>query len=91
MSVATRLATAWRIASGRPALSADIQEVLVGAIARLPADQRAVIELRDLKGRGADDVCTTLDLSDARQRVLLHRGRITLRAALAAALEPRAV
>jgi RNA polymerase sigma-70 factor, ECF subfamily len=48
----------------------------------LSADQRAVITLRDLVGVPADEVCELLDLSEGNQRVLLHRARARVRAAL---------
>jgi len=44
--------------------------------------QRHVIVLRDIEGWGADDVCQLLELSEANQRVLLHRARSKVRQAL---------
>ena len=38
--------------------------------------------LRDVEGWDSEDVCNALDLSETNQRVLLHRGRCRLRAAL---------
>jgi RNA polymerase sigma-70 factor, ECF subfamily len=52
------------------------------AIAQLPAAQQAVIRMRDLQGCSAEEVCTALDVSPANQRVLLHRARSRVRAAL---------
>jgi RNA polymerase sigma-70 factor (ECF subfamily) len=52
------------------------------AIEALPAAQRAVITLRDVEGLSSEEVCTALDLSDGNQRVLLHRARAKVRAAL---------
>jgi RNA polymerase sigma-70 factor, ECF subfamily len=49
------------------------------AIDRLPARQRSVIVLRDVGGFTAEEVCATLDVSDANQRVLLHRARAKVR------------
>ena len=51
-------------------------------IGALPAGQRAVLILRDIEGWPADDVCTTLALSETNQRVLLHRARSRVRRAL---------
>ena len=52
------------------------------AIANLPPDQRAVIRLRDMDGVGAPEVCDILGISETNQRVLLHRARRRIRAAL---------
>ena len=45
----------------------------------LPARQREVVLLRDVEGMSSEEVCGVLALSDANQRVLLHRGRSRLR------------
>jgi RNA polymerase sigma-70 factor (ECF subfamily) len=55
---------------------------LKAAIEELPSTQRQVIVLRDIEGWGADDVCQLLELSEANQRVLLHRARSKVRQAL---------
>jgi RNA polymerase sigma-70 factor, ECF subfamily len=52
------------------------------AIMDLPARQREVVTLRDLEGLGSGEVCGVLEISEANQRVLLHRGRSKLRAVL---------
>ncbi len=52
----------------------------------LPAPQRAVMTLRDVEGWSGDEVCEALGLTDANQRVLLHRARSKVRAALDAEL-----
>jgi RNA polymerase sigma-70 factor (ECF subfamily) len=56
------------------------------AIAALPAAQRRVIELRDVEGWSAAEVCDMLELSEGNQRVLLHRARTKVRRALGAHL-----
>jgi RNA polymerase sigma-70 factor (ECF subfamily) len=56
--------------------------VVADAIERLPERQRVVVSLRDVEGWSAEEVCALLDLSEGNQRVLLHRGRARVRAAL---------
>jgi RNA polymerase sigma-70 factor (ECF subfamily) len=57
------------------------------AIADLPDAQRTVIALRDIDGWSAADVCDALEITDANQRVLLHRARSKVRMACEAQLE----
>jgi RNA polymerase sigma-70 factor, ECF subfamily len=57
-------------------------DVVRRAVAALPSGQQTVITLRDLEGWRADEVCNALDLSETNQRVLLHRARAKVRAAL---------
>lgn len=52
------------------------------AIDALPPRQRAVVLLRDVEHLDPDEVCAMLQLSEANQRVLLHRARAAVRAAL---------
>src|SRR4051812_21114480 len=52
------------------------------AVETLPPRQQQVLVLRDVEGWDPDEVCAALDLSDANQRVLLHRARSKVRAAL---------
>jgi RNA polymerase sigma-70 factor (ECF subfamily) len=59
----------------------------VAAIAsQLSESQRQVFVLRDIQGWSAAEVCSLLDLSEVNQRVLLHRARSRVRAALEAEL-----
>jgi RNA polymerase sigma-70 factor, ECF subfamily len=51
-------------------------------VAALPPAQREVVTLRDVEGWTSNEVCQLLELSDANQRVLLHRGRSKVRNAL---------
>ncbi|HEX9372721.1 MAG TPA: sigma-70 family RNA polymerase sigma factor [Roseiflexaceae bacterium] len=63
-------------------LSQETQSVLRQAIDALPPSQREVITLRDLEGWASDEVCGALSVSEANQRVLLHRARSKVRRAL---------
>ena len=46
-----------------------------------------MITLRDIEGWSSEDVCELLDLSEGNQRVLLHRARSKVRAALESHVE----
>jgi RNA polymerase sigma-70 factor, ECF subfamily len=63
-------------------LATETMAVIRRAIERLPPSQRAVLELRDIEGLTADEVCNALDLTETNGRVLLHRARAKVRAAL---------
>jgi RNA polymerase sigma-70 factor, ECF subfamily len=52
------------------------------AIETLPAMQQRVITLRDVEGWSPDEICTVLGLTVENQRVLLHRARSKVRAAI---------
>jgi RNA polymerase sigma-70 factor, ECF subfamily len=63
-------------------LSGETRGVILTSIERLPPNQRAVIALRDIEGWSSEDVCDALEVSEANQRVLLHRARTKVRAAV---------
>lgn len=58
------------------------------ALGELPDRQRQVVILRDIDELDSQEVCEVLEISQANQRVLLHRGRSRLRQALEEELEP---
>lgn len=64
-------------------LAAELRVQLEDAVRGLPPRQREVITLRDMEGWPADEVCELLGLSEANQRVLLHRARVRVRDAVA--------
>jgi RNA polymerase sigma-70 factor, ECF subfamily len=69
-------------------LDADAtRTVLLAAIAELPPRQREVITLRDIQGYSAAEARNALGVSETNQRVLLHRARSKVRAALEAHLD----
>jgi RNA polymerase sigma-70 factor, ECF subfamily len=86
------LPTPWPALTPSPeqrTLDAELQIRLEDALAGLPERQRAVITLRDVQGRPADEVCAILDISPANQRVLLHRARAHVRSRLEGYLDAR--
>jgi len=64
------------------ALGAETRAAIEAAIAELPESQRAVMTLRDLEGLEAEEICNLLSITLTNQRVLLHRARARVRAAL---------
>jgi RNA polymerase sigma-70 factor (ECF subfamily) len=66
--------------------TAEALTAIRAAVDALPDAQRAVVMLRDMVGCTAEETREALGLSDANLRVLLHRGRSRVRAALEAAL-----
>jgi RNA polymerase sigma-70 factor, ECF subfamily len=63
-------------------LAAETRARIAAAIEELPANQRAVIMLRDVQGWDSAEVCNALDITEVNQRVLLHRARAKVRTAL---------
>lgn len=63
-------------------LSQEALAVIEREIDRLPPAQRAVITMRDVQGFTSEEVCNALDVTETNQRVLLHRARARVRAAL---------
>ncbi|HKT40049.1 MAG TPA: RNA polymerase sigma factor [Ktedonobacterales bacterium] len=67
-------------------LSRETRAHIDAALTTLPMAQREVITLRDIDGWSAGEVCDYLGISEANQRVLLHRARSRVRQALASYL-----
>src|SRR5262245_7407042 len=68
-----------------PEGAAESRETIAAAhaaIDELPEMQRTVILLRDVEGWDGPQVSNALDISETNQRVLLHRARSKVRAAL---------
>ena len=57
---------------------------IVDCVARLPAEQRSVLVLRDIQGLSGGATAQALGLSRAAMKSRLHRGRETVRSALRA-------
>ncbi len=63
-------------------LSSETLGLVRQAIAQLPPSQQAVMRLRDMDGWTSSEVCELLEVTEANQRVLLHRARARVRQAL---------
>ena len=63
-------------------LSGETRAVIVTAIGELPKAERTVLSLRDIEGWSSDEVCEALSISPGNQRILLHRARTRVRAAI---------
>lgn len=66
---------------------AQAEQVIRDTVAALPDAQRAVITLRDMVGCTPAETCDALGITDNHHRVLLHRARSKVRAALEAAFD----
>jgi len=73
---------AWEPSAESLVVDGELRERIEAAIATLPDRQRIVIMLRDVQGFRSEEVCELLSLTPEHQRVLLHRGRAKVRAAL---------
>jgi RNA polymerase sigma-70 factor (ECF subfamily) len=72
----------WSTQPDNALLSGETRKLISDTIAGLPDGQRIVISLRDVEGWDSAEVCSVLELSETNQRVLLHRARSKVRAAL---------
>ncbi|HST06922.1 MAG TPA: RNA polymerase sigma factor [Gemmatimonadaceae bacterium] len=73
---------AWGESSDAGLLARETMELVRRAIGRLSPAQQQVITLRDIEGCTPENVCNILMISETNQRVLLHRARSRVRAAL---------
>src|SRR6478736_13010 len=72
----------WDADAARIALDEEAMARIQAEIDRLPEVQRAVITLRDVQGLSSEEGCELLDITPGNQRVILHRARAKVRAAL---------
>jgi RNA polymerase sigma-70 factor, ECF subfamily len=79
----------WGESSDAILLRRETMDLVQRAIAELPPTQQQVITLRDIEGWMSEDVCNVLQISETNQRVLLHRARSRVRAALETHFEER--
>ena len=67
----------------------ELSEAVAAALAALPPEHRLAVVLRDVEGLSAAQAARTLKLSVPALKSRLHRGRLALKARLAAFSEPR--
>jgi RNA polymerase sigma-70 factor (ECF subfamily) len=60
----------------------ELLALVEDAAGKLASGQREVFTLRDMMGLSSEEACTLLGISESNQRVLLHRARSRVRAAL---------
>jgi RNA polymerase sigma-70 factor (ECF subfamily) len=65
-----------------PLVRKQLRELVLRELDTLPAGQRTVVGLRDVEGLSSEEVRAVLGITQINQRVLLHRGRSRIRAAL---------
>lgn len=83
----TTINTRWDALPEDSLTTREADSSIMETLRSLPANQSAVITLRDLEGFSSDQVCSLLGVSPGNQRVLLHRARLAIRRALEEALD----
>ena len=78
----TTLVDSWDSIPDERLLAEETRKRFRAAIDALPARYTVVYVLRDVEGWPSEDVCALLGLTPENQRVLLHRARSRIRAAL---------
>ena len=76
------LVDSWESIPDERLLAGETRDRFRDAIDALPPRYAVVFLLRDVEGWSSDEVCAVLDVSPENQRVLLHRARARIRAAL---------
>ncbi len=72
----------WDLLPDHRLMSAEVRSVIDDALSKIPKSQREVLTMRDIEGWSSEETCEALGISAVNQRVLLHRGRASLRVAL---------
>jgi RNA polymerase sigma-70 factor (ECF subfamily) len=67
---------------GDALVSRETLTAIADAMEKLPPMQRAVMTMRDVEGVESNETCRILGISEANQRVLLHRARSKVRKAM---------
>jgi RNA polymerase sigma-70 factor (ECF subfamily) len=79
----------WGSSPEEELLARETLHLIEDAIAALPPAQREIITLRDVEGWTAEEACNVLGITETNQRVLLHRARSRVRAALEHHFDPQ--
>ena len=61
------------------AINSDLSSVLVGALDKIPIDQRIIVELKNIEGRSHKEIAEILGISVTAAKVRLHRAHQKLR------------
>lgn len=73
----------WSLDTPEALLAAkEMRSVIDGALGAMPEMQRAVLTLKDIEGMSFEEICNVLEISASNVRVLLHRARKCLWAAI---------
>ena len=73
----------WSADTPEAILASDqLRSVIDQTIRQLPPLQRAAISLREMQNMDMDTICKILDISESNGRVLIHRARNQIRAAI---------
>lgn len=75
----TQPPVAWAASPEDELLAEEVRALVMTALQSVPPAQRQVMTLRDVEGWDSSEVCELLDISEANQRVLLHRARSRVR------------
>jgi RNA polymerase sigma-70 factor (ECF subfamily) len=78
----TTLVDGWEQIPDDQLLTGEAREQITAAVEALPPNYAAVFTLREIEGWDGNEVATLLGISPENQRVLLHRARNRIRAAL---------
>lgn len=78
----TTLVDGWEELPDDVLISGEARARITEAIEALPPNYATVFTLRDIEGWDGSDVCALLGISAENQRVLLHRARARIRAAV---------
>lgn len=79
----TRPPASWGSSPEKVVMDDEARALIQEAVEKLPENQKMVITMRDIAQLSSEEVVKALDISEANQRVLLHRARTKVRAYIA--------